>query len=133
MGPGGRAAVWLQEAALGAEHHQTLTASSPSFLGAPLPPQADGSILAPLGIPEGAEPAGQSGAPGGSSEEPPMSEVDRGCWTEQPGLEGSGEFVQVSGFAPEKAMATQSSTLAWKIPWAEEPGGLQSMGSGRVG
>ena len=33
----------------------------------------------------------------------------------------------------EKAMATHSSTLAWKIPWAEEPGGLQSMGSLRVG
>ena len=32
----------------------------------------------------------------------------------------------------EKAMATHSSTLAWKIPWAEEPGGLQSMGSQRV-
>ena len=32
----------------------------------------------------------------------------------------------------EKAMATHSSTLAWKIPWAEEPGGLQSMGSLRV-
>jgi len=29
----------------------------------------------------------------------------------------------------EKAMAPHSSTLAWKIPWAEEPGGLQSMGS----
>ena len=29
-------------------------------------------------------------------------------------------------------MATHSSTLAWKIPWAEEPGKLQSMGSGRV-
>ena len=33
----------------------------------------------------------------------------------------------------EKAMAPHSSTLAWKIPWAEEPGGLQSMGSQRVG
>ena len=33
----------------------------------------------------------------------------------------------------EKEMATHSSTLAWKIPWAEEPGGLQSMGSQRVG
>ena len=32
----------------------------------------------------------------------------------------------------EKAMATHSSTLAWKIPWAEEPGRLQSMGSLRV-
>ena len=30
---------------------------------------------------------------------------------------------------PEKAMATHSSTLAWKIPWMEEPGRLQSMGS----
>ena len=29
---------------------------------------------------------------------------------------------------PEKAMATHSRTLAWKIPWTEEPGGLQSMG-----
>jgi len=28
---------------------------------------------------------------------------------------------------PEKAMATHSSTLAWKIPWMEEPGRLQSM------
>jgi len=33
----------------------------------------------------------------------------------------------------EKAMASHSSTLAWKIPWTEEPGGLQSMGSRRVG
>ena len=33
----------------------------------------------------------------------------------------------------EKEMATRSSTLAWKIPWAEEPGRLQSMGSQRVG
>ena len=33
----------------------------------------------------------------------------------------------------EKAMAPHSSTLAWQIPWMEEPGGLQSMGSLRVG
>ena len=33
----------------------------------------------------------------------------------------------------EKEMATHSSTLAWKIPWTEKPGGLQSMGSQRVG
>ena len=33
----------------------------------------------------------------------------------------------------EKEMATCSSTLAWKIPWMEKPGGLQSMGSQRVG
>ena len=35
--------------------------------------------------------------------------------------------------AMEKAMAPHSSTLAWKTPWTEEPGGLQSMGSLRVG
>ena len=34
---------------------------------------------------------------------------------------------------PEKAMAPHSSTLPWKIPWMEEPGGLQYMGSLRVG
>ena len=34
---------------------------------------------------------------------------------------------------PEKEMATHSSILAWKIPWTEEPGRLQSMGSQRVG
>ena len=33
---------------------------------------------------------------------------------------------------PEKAMAPHSSTLAWRIPWTEEPGALQSMGSPRV-
>ena len=33
----------------------------------------------------------------------------------------------------EKEMATHSSTLAWKIPWTEEPGRLQSMGWQRVG
>ena len=33
----------------------------------------------------------------------------------------------------EKGMATHSSILTWRIPWAEEPGGLQSMGSQSVG
>ena len=33
----------------------------------------------------------------------------------------------------EKGMATHSSVLAWEIPWMEEPGGLQSRGSQRVG
>ena len=36
---------------------------------------------------------------------------------------------RVQGLPSEKAMAPHSSTLAWKIPWMEEPGGLQSMGS----
>ena len=35
-------------------------------------------------------------------------------------------------YGSEKAMATHSSTLAWKIPWTEEPGRLQSMWSLRV-
>ena len=33
----------------------------------------------------------------------------------------------------EEEMATHSSILAWEIPWTEEPGGLQSIGSQRVG
>ena len=48
-----------------------------------------------------------------------------------------GESVSLKGWvlilAEEKAMAPHPSTLAWKIPWTEEPGGLQSMGSLRVG
>ena len=49
------------------------------------------------------------------------------------------EFEQALGFGDgqgglaEKALATHSSTLAWKLPWMEEPGRLQSMGSLRVG
>ena len=39
----------------------------------------------------------------------------------------------LAGELVEKAMAPHSSTLAWRIPWAEEPGRLQSMGSHRVG
>ena len=35
--------------------------------------------------------------------------------------------------ALEKGTATHSSILAWRIPWTEEPGGLQSMGSQRAG
>ena len=45
--------------------------------------------------------------------------------------------TQVPSLGPEdpleKAKATHSSTLAWKIPWMEEPGRLQSVGSQRVG
>ena len=43
------------------------------------------------------------------------------------------QFIGVLCGKPEKAMATHSSTLAWKIAWMEEPGGLQFMGSWRVG
>ena len=38
-----------------------------------------------------------------------------------------------SGRSLEEGMATHSSILAWKIPWTEEPGGQQSIGSQRVG
>ena len=40
---------------------------------------------------------------------------------------------EVKAAACNEAMAPHSSTLAWRIPWMEEPGGLQSMGSLRVG
>ena len=42
-------------------------------------------------------------------------------------------FIPGSGRSLEKGIATLSSILAGKIPWAEEPGGLQSMRSQRVG
>ena len=42
-------------------------------------------------------------------------------------------FNTALGSGLEKAMASHSSTLAWKIPWMEEPGRLQSMGWQRVG
>jgi len=41
-------------------------------------------------------------------------------------------FILISTIL-ERAMAPHSGTLAWKIPWMEEPGRLQSMGSLRVG
>ena len=46
---------------------------------------------------------------------------------------GSTTFNAGYYYCLEEAMAPHSSTLAWKIPWVEEPGGLQSMGSLRVG
>ena len=43
------------------------------------------------------------------------------------------QFQSLSGKDPlEEGMATHSRVLAWEIPWTEEPGGLQSMGSQRV-
>ena len=49
------------------------------------------------------------------------AEID--CW----------EFIGQCSYSVEKAIAPHSSTLAWKTPWMEEPGGLQSTGSQRVG
>ena len=48
------------------------------------------------------------------------------------GIEYVYVYVYVYTYILEKAMASRSSTLAWKIPWKEEPGGLQFMGSRRV-
>ena len=47
----------------------------------------------------------------------------------------TGDLGSISGWEDplEKEMVTHSSILAWRIPWMEEPGGLQSMGSQRVG
>ena len=42
-------------------------------------------------------------------------------------------LIPGSGGSLEKEMASHSCILAWKIPWTEEPGGLQSTGSQRVG
>ena len=45
-----------------------------------------------------------------------------------------GGLINLNNYmALEKGMASHSSTLAWRIPWTEESGGLQSMGSHRVG
>ena len=50
-----------------------------------------------------------------------------------PKLCALGHLTSSALIGSEKAMAPHSSPLAWKIPWMEEPGGLQSMGSLRVG
>ena len=47
-------------------------------------------------------------------------------------LEEKGEYIKTERLRVEKEMATHSSILAWRIPWTEEPGRLQSMGSPRV-
>ena len=46
----------------------------------------------------------------------------------------AGDLVSISGLkrSPEREMASHCSILAWKIPWTEEPGGLQSMGAQTV-
>ena len=66
------------------------------------------------------------GLPGGSVvKKLPANAGDAGDVGSTP---GSGRFPGSS-----LEMATHSSILAWEIPWTEEPGGLQSMGSQRVG
>ena len=60
------------------------------------------------------------GFPGGSVVKNPPAKQE--TWVQSLGQEGP----------PEKEVATHSRILAWEIPWTEEPGGLQSMGSKRV-
>ena len=50
-------------------------------------------------------------------------------WLEPTRLKVAEDLTSSRPWAMEKAMAPHSSTLAWKIPWMEEPGRLQSMGS----
>ena len=59
---------------------------------------------------------------------PPGSSVNGDCLGKNTGV---GCHALLQGM--EKAMAPHSSTLAWQIPWPEEPGRLQTMGSRRVG
>ena len=47
----------------------------------------------------------------------------------QPANAGDMDSVPALGRSPEEEMANHCSILAWEIPWTEEPGGLQSMGS----
>ena len=44
----------------------------------------------------------------------------------------AGDLGLIPGLGRSKEMVTHSSILAWRIPWTEEPGGLQSTGSQRV-
>ena len=67
----------------------------------------------------------------------PGKNTEGGCHSLLQGIfptQGSNPFTFYSTrpHHTEKAMAPHSSTLAWKVPWTEEPGGLQSMGSLRV-
>ena len=63
----------------------------------------------------------ESGFPGGSEVKAPVCNQE--TWVQSLDQEDS----------LEKEMATHSSSLAWRIPWTEESGGLQSLGSQRVG
>ena len=58
------------------------------------------------------------------------------CWCEK-SIRTNKQKIKITGnynkYSLEKEMATHSSVLAWKTPWAEKPGGLQSWGHKRVG
>ena len=74
---------------------------------------------------------GSGRAPGDlGQEEPPETWVRKSPWRLGSGI-AAGDLGQEEPL--EKGMATHFSTVAWRIPQTEEPGGLQSMGSQRVG
>ena len=55
-------------------------------------------------------------------------------WVKSPPAVWESHVRSLAGEDPlEKEMATHSSILAWRVPWTEEPGGLQSMGLQKVG
>ena len=56
--------------------------------------------------------------------------MDGGAW--KAAVHGVAEGRTLHFHALEKEMATHSSSLAWRVPWMEEPGGLQSTGSQTV-
>ena len=68
-----------------------------------------------------------------------LSRIINGAYFQNEELERNLKISQEEGKSGslvtlvEKAMATHSSTLAWKMPWTEKPGRLQPMGSLRVG
>ena len=89
--------------------------------------------------------SGSGRSPGGGNSNPLQhafwdNPIDRGAWRATvPGVSKSLQDWALMHrhtltlLQAEKAVAPHSSTLAWKIPWTEEPGRLQSMGSWRVG
>ena len=67
--------------------------------------------------------------------EPPVQRTGLSLWERQTYVMDLAHFCSINlscGGCSEKAMAPHSSTPAWKIPWTEEPGGLQSMGPQRI-
>ena len=73
----------------------------------------------------------KKGFPGGLEGKASACNADSGV---ESGVQLNSEVQSLSQEDPlEKEMATHSSTLAWKIPWTEEPGSLQSMGWQTVG
>ncbi|XP_055444776.1 RING finger and CHY zinc finger domain-containing protein 1 isoform X1 [Bubalus kerabau] len=65
--------------------------------------------------------------------DPVVKTLPSGAWGHEESDTTERLHFHFSFHALEKEMATHSSTLAWKIPWMEEPGGLPSMGSHRIG